>query len=89
MTGAKATVESNLNNLLEQLNRQGIKVDTFEVSVSGGEVGHEAKENRFAKSTGTAQGQKSYKNSNAMEKIMARRRQEHLYIEANGVNCFA
>ena len=87
---AKAAVESNLNNLLEQLNRQGIKVDTFEVSVNGGEVGHEAKENRFAGSAGIErQYQKSYEKSNAIDEVVAQRAQEHLYIEANGVNCFA
>jgi len=87
---AKATVESNLNNLLEQLNRHGIRVDAFEVSVGGGTVGHEARENRFAKSAWMArQNLKSYEKSCAINGIVVPGTQEHLYIEANGVNCFA
>lgn len=87
---ARATIEANLNNLMEQLDRQGIKVDTFEVSVSGGEVGHDTKENRFAGSAGSARRNlERYKNSTAIDDVMAQRAQEHLYIEANGVNCFA
>jgi len=87
---AKAVVESNLNNLVEQLDRQGIKVESFTVSVSGGEVDQNANENRFAGSAERAlQNLKGYKNSNAINEVMAQRAQEHLYIEANGVNCFA
>ncbi len=87
---AKATVESNLNNLVEQLDRHGIKINSFEVSVSGGAVGHEANENRFAGSKGTGrQNLKSYKNLSAIKEVMAQRAQDQLYIAANGVNCFA
>lgn len=87
---AKAVVESNLNNLIEQLDRQGIKVESFSVSVSGGEVDQNTKENRFAGSAERAfRNLKGYKNSNAINEVMAQRAQEHLYIEANGVNCFA
>ncbi len=87
---AKATVESNLNNLVEQLDRHGIKVDRIEVSVSGGAVGHEAKENRFAGSKGTGRhNPKGYKTLSAIKEVMAQRAQDQLYIAANGVNCFA
>ncbi len=32
---------------------------------------------------------KNYENSAAIDNVVAQRTQEHLYIETNGVNCFA
>ncbi|MCP4631555.1 MAG: flagellar hook-length control protein FliK [candidate division Zixibacteria bacterium] len=87
---ARATVESNLNNLVEQLDKQGIKIESLEVSVGGGNDGSEAKENRFANASRTIQQNlKNYENSNVIDEVMTQRAQEQLYIDTSGVNCFA
>ena len=87
---AKATVESNLNNLVNQLDRHGIKVDIFEVSVGGGEVGYEEKENRYSGShQSTRQNLNRYGNLASINEVAAQRGKNRLYIAASGVNCFA
>lgn len=87
---AKTAVESNLNNLVEQLDRQGIKVDSFQVSVSGGNVGEEMAEHRFPDSF-----RRGYAGHGTIERLAAVSESiesvsgERQYITASGVNCFA
>jgi hypothetical protein len=87
---AKTALESNLNNLVEHLDRQGIKVDAFQVSVSGGQVGERFAQREFPKTW-----RREPKSSRIMDKFKAipeavenlsRQRQ---YISATGVNCLA
>jgi hypothetical protein len=86
---ARTAVEANLNQLLEQLDRQGIKVDFFDVSVGGSHVGDNAREQ--AASSGR---RFSGRLVSDIEKIwggndgsMSSLRLN--YIGASGVNCLA
>jgi flagellar hook-length control protein FliK len=89
-SAARTVIESNINQLYDQLARQGIKVDSFSVSMSGGQSG-----DRFAQSHSTensrqqARWKKDYKSPaiSGMSTSSASRLQT--YVSAYGVNCFA
>jgi len=87
---AKAMVESNLNHLVDQLDRYGIKVDVFEVSVGNSEVGREFSKNGFKKfSDNSNRGLSNYGKSENLMNLLKIKTREHLYIGSSGVNCFA
>jgi hypothetical protein len=44
-SAAQTAVESNLDDLYDQLTRHGVKIDHFEVSVGGGQIGQSYNEN--------------------------------------------
>jgi len=89
-SAAKSAVESNLHQLADQLNRQGIKIEFFEISVGGSHVGEDTGDRnpaRFAGEFGRARrGFGQYEANGVSSGITDRVRQ---YIGAGGVNCFA
>ncbi len=84
---ARTAVEANLNQLLEQLDRQGIKVDFFDVSVGGSLVGDNAREHAAPSSR-----RSSGRFVSDFEKIWSGNDGSSPrlnYIGASGVNCLA
>jgi flagellar hook-length control protein FliK len=90
---AQTAVENNLDSLIEQLSKQGIKLDHFDVSLSGGSVGH-----RFAQDNTSG----NYENGNHQQGNLERNNNNNeglysseviphseMYINSNGVNWIA
>ncbi|GEM_PF-2226099 len=87
---AKTAVESNLNQLMQQLDRQGIRVEAFQVSVGGSQVGENSGDRTMARfGKGTARSQKSFGNYSIQSAIVGGTNRLGQYIGAGGVNCFA
>jgi hypothetical protein len=87
---ARAAVESNLNNLIDQLDRLGIKVDQFEVSVSGEQVDSRAGEHKPPRTINhRTKRLDAYKAEPGGSVTAKPGRRSNVYISATGVNCFA
>lgn len=87
---ARTAVESNLNQLMDQLDRQGIKVDTFDISVGGGEVGKEFSGHRSSEFSKTGAGRRPLPgHPESAISITNKTPLRAGYIGAESVNCFA
>lgn len=86
----QSVVESNLNSLLDDLSDRGIKLDAFQVSVGGGQIGR-----RFAHSKASPGGKRQTEWSNRLkepEKLNhagGNTPVDRLYIGTTGVNWLA
>lgn len=87
---AKTAVEGNLNHLMEQLGRQGIKVEFFDVSVGGSMVDGDSQDEQMTKfSQRFAKSRQGYSSGLSSESIATGRGGPRSYIGSAGVNCFA
>jgi len=87
---AKTAVEANLNQLVDQLGRQGIKVEFFQISVGHSQVGEDTGDRNaagFARGSGRAH--KGYRQYGAIDHSSGITNRVRQYIGAGGVNCFA
>jgi flagellar hook-length control protein FliK len=87
---ARSVIESNLDQLYSQLSQQGIKVDSFSVTLNNGQSGY-----RFAQSRSTEDGRqqarwkKEYQGTTISKMTTLPASASATYIGAYGVNCFA
>jgi len=87
---ARSAVQSNLDNLYDQLSRQGIKLDHFEVSLGGGQSGYKFAQSR---SSGDMKNQsrlkKNFENVGKIMRATPATGNTGMYIGAAGVNWIA
>lgn len=87
---ARAAVEANLDQLQEHLSRQGIKLDSFQISLAGGQVGQRAFSGRRSPAdTGGASRHNSRIPSHPISGLSEKIHNQRLYISATGVNWVA
>lgn len=87
---ARAAVEGNLNELQEQLSRQGIKLDSFQISLAGGQVGQRAFGGRRSPTESGGMSRYNSRNlSNPISGLIENTLSQRLYISATGVNWVA
>lgn len=87
---ARAAVEGNLNELQEHLSRQGIKLDSFQISLAGGQVGQRAFSGRRSPAdTGGASRHSTRILSHPISGLSENILNQRLYISATGVNWVA
>ncbi len=87
---ARAAVEGNLNELQEQLSRQGIKLDSFQISLAGGQVGQRAFGGRRSPTESGGMSRNNSRDlSNPISGLIEKTLSQRLYISATGVNWVA
>jgi flagellar hook-length control protein FliK len=87
---ARTVIESNINQLYDQLARQGIRVDSFSVSMSGGQSGDRFAQSHSAEnSRQQARWKKDYKSPAISGMSISSASRLQTYVSAYGVNCFA
>ncbi len=87
---ARSAVQSNLDNLFDQLSRQGIKLDHFEVSLGGGQSGYKFAQSRTAgEMKGQSRWKKNMENNAVTLSVSNTSGRSRMYIGAAGVNWIA
>ncbi|MEW6014636.1 MAG: flagellar hook-length control protein FliK, partial [Candidatus Zixiibacteriota bacterium] len=87
---ARTAVEGNLNELQEQLSRQGIKLDSFQISLAGGQVGQRAFGGRRSPTESGGMSRNNSRDlSNPISGLIEKTLSQRLYISATGVNWVA